>query len=304
MKRILLIPMLVLAFAAPSLSVHAQTAPVADTVEVAAQMPIVAASETPAAFPAPSASAVAEADSVALPAPDHRITVGKVAGIAVPAAMFTYGLISLGNNGIRRLDYDLRDDIAWRDAFWHISADDYLVFGPAAIAAGLKLCGVESAHGWLDMAAIYALGNGVALGVAYGVKFAAGRTRPDGSDGLSFPSAHTTAAFVAAEFLHQEYKDKSVWISVTGYSVATFVGAARIMKNRHWLSDVVAGAGLGILSTKAVYWGYPYLRKALFPRLGSYGFSGENTSEKQTSFTLQPTYYYTGQMGLSLCYIF
>ncbi|MDR1595298.1 MAG: phosphatase PAP2 family protein, partial [Prevotellaceae bacterium] len=87
------------------------------------------------------------------------------------------------------------------------------------------------------------------------------RERPDGSDRFSFPSGHTATAFVAAEFLHQEYGDKSVWISIGGYGMASLIGVARVYNNKHWVSDIVAGAGIGILSTKIVYWTYPCLQK-------------------------------------------
>jgi membrane-associated phospholipid phosphatase len=103
----------------------------------------------------------------------------------------------------------------------------------------------------------------LAGGITYGTKITIGRERPDKSNTKSFPSGHTETAFVAAEFLYQEYKDKSIWIGIGGYSVATFVGIARVYNNRHWVSDVVAGAGIGILSTKAVYWVYPHLQKTL-----------------------------------------
>jgi membrane-associated phospholipid phosphatase len=96
------------------------------------------------------------------------------------------------------------------------------------------------------------------------VKSITNRERPDGSNHLSFPSGHTATAFVAAEFLHQEYGCKSVWIDIAGYGTAAFVGVARVYKNRHWLSDVVAGAGVGILTTKGVYWVYPRLKMKWF----------------------------------------
>jgi membrane-associated phospholipid phosphatase len=66
---------------------------------------------------------------------------------------------------------------------------------------------------------------------------------------------------MAAEFLHQEYGDKSLWISAAGYGMATLVGVSRVYRNRHWVSDVVAGAGVGILSTKIIYWLYPSIKK-------------------------------------------
>ena len=180
--------------------------------------------------------------------------------IALPGAMITYGLISLGNNGIRKIDYNVHNSLEENNRFWHISADNYLLFAPAAAAYTMKFCKFESTHNLLDMTVLYGLSNMLAGGIMYGTKIAIGRERPDKFDNQSFPSGHTTIAFVAAEFLHQEYKNKSVWISIGGYSAATFVGIARVYNNKHWVSDVVAGAGIGILSTKAVYWAYPYLR--------------------------------------------
>ena len=85
--------------------------------------------------------------------------------------------------------------------------------------------------------------------------------RPDGSDEFSFPSGHTSFSFVMAEVLHQEFKEKNVWISVAGYTVATAVGAMRILNNKHWLSDVVAGAAFGIFSAKLTYLLYPKVQK-------------------------------------------
>src|SRR3569623_160098 len=90
------------------------------------------------------------------------------------------------------------------------------------------------------------------------------RLRPDNSDYLSFPSGHTSNAFVGAEFMAQELGDKSVVYSVIGYGLGTTTGVLRIYHQDHWLSDVIAGAGFGILSTKAAYLLYPYIRNRLF----------------------------------------
>jgi membrane-associated phospholipid phosphatase len=67
------------------------------------------------------------------------------------------------------------------------------------------------------------------------------------------PSGHTSTAFSSAEFLHSELKDSLPVISYSGYVAATAVAAIRIMKNRHWLKDVIVGAAVGIISTKLAY---------------------------------------------------
>ena len=187
----------------------------------------------------------------------------EIIGIAIPAAMISYGLISLGDNGIRKIDMNVQHSLERNNRFWHTSADDYVWFTPAVAAYTMKFCKVESSNNLLDMSILYGLSNILAGGITYSTKFIAGRERPDKSGNWSFPAGHAQFAFIAAEFLHQEYKDKSVWISIGGYSAATFVAVARVCNNEHWVSDVVAGAGIGILSTKIVYWAYPYLRKKI-----------------------------------------
>jgi len=85
--------------------------------------------------------------------------------------------------------------------------------------------------------------------------------RPDGSSTNSFPSGHTATAFMGAEFLYQEYKHKSPIYGVVGYFVATSTGLFRVYNNRHWMTDIATGAGIGILSTKIAYLTNPYTKK-------------------------------------------
>ena len=73
-----------------------------------------------------------------------------------------------------------------------------------------------------------------------------------------------TTAFAAAEFMRQEYKDVSPLYGIAGYGAATITGILRLYNNKHWVSDVVAGAGFGILSTRLAYWIYPVIKRKLF----------------------------------------
>jgi hypothetical protein len=185
----------------------------------------------------------------------------RATSIVVPALMVTYGAISLKNRTLERLDNKIKTNLIEKQYVLHTSLDNYLLFAPAVATFGMKTFGVKSAHKLQDMLVIYAFSNLLEQGIVHTLKTVSARMRPDGSTKNSFPSGHTATAFVAAEFLHQEYGDKSVWISVGGYSVATLVGVGRIFNNRHWFSDVAAGAGIGILSAKIVYWAYPSLQK-------------------------------------------
>ena len=132
--------------------------------------------------------------------------------------------------------------------------DDYLQFSPLALTYGLKLCGVEGRSSWERLALSNGLSAGIMLSTVYVVKYGLGRLRPDGTTHNSFPSGHTAMAFTAATILHKEYGvTVSPWWSVAGYSLATITGISRSLNNRHWLSDIVVGAGVGILSTELGY---------------------------------------------------
>lgn len=98
----------------------------------------------------------------------------------------------------------------------------------------------------------------------FGVKTLTKVIRPDGSTPNSFPSGHTATAFVGAEILRREYWNVSPWIGIAGYAVAAGTGFLRMYNNRHWLTDVVAGAGFGILCAQAAYWLYPVITKTFF----------------------------------------
>lgn len=57
---------------------------------------------------------------------------------------------------------------------------------------------------------------------------------------------------MAATMLYKEYKDLGPWVGIGAYSAATLVATGRMMDNRHWMSDVLAGAGIGIMSTSVL----------------------------------------------------
>ncbi|MDR2086911.1 MAG: phosphatase PAP2 family protein [Dysgonamonadaceae bacterium] len=184
-----------------------------------------------------------------------------IIAIGVPASLITYGLTSIKNPALLSLDRNVANSLYRHRLLIHGNQDDYLQYSPAVAAFGLKFCGVESEHRLQDMAVICLLSATLETGVVHTFKGLTGRRRPNGKGYHSSPSGHTATAFAAAEFLYQEYKDKSIWIGMGGYVMASFIGASRILRDRHWVSDVIAGVGIGILSTKIVYWSYPYLQE-------------------------------------------
>lgn len=131
--------------------------------------------------------------------------------------------------------------------------DDYLQFAPAVAMVAMKALGLESRSSWGRMIASGGMSTGLMLSTVYVVKYGLGRLRPDGSTHNSFPSGHTAMAFTSATLLHKEYGHLSPWVSIAGYTAATVTGISRALNNRHWLSDIVVGAGVGILSTELGY---------------------------------------------------
>ena len=106
----------------------------------------------------------------------------------------------------------------------------------------------------------------------------------------SFPSGHTTVAFAAATVFAMEYKG-SAWIPIFSYSVATLIGLSRITNNKHWVTDVLAGAALGYFTGRQVVNNYHRFAKLKVPQ-----------EKKNTiSFNLQYNY---GRLMPGLVYTF
>ncbi|MBQ9641695.1 MAG: phosphatase PAP2 family protein [Bacteroidaceae bacterium] len=137
---------------------------------------------------------------------------------------------------------------------FHHQLDNYIQYAPFVLTVGLKAAGVENRNQWgrflVSSAMSYAA---MAIMINVG-KYTIKEQRPDGSARNSFPSGHTATAFASATILHKEYGlTRSLWYSVAGYAVATTTGVMRVMNNRHWASDILAGAGIGIFSVDLGY---------------------------------------------------
>lgn len=137
-------------------------------------------------------------------------------------------------------------------------ADDYLQHSPIMIVYGLNLLGVKGKNDFANRTAILIKSEMIVGVLTFSLKRITAVPRPDTKELTSFPSGHTAQAFAAATFMAKEYGHKSIWYSIGAYTVATGVGAMRVMNNRHWMSDVMAGAGIGILSTNLAYLTHQY----------------------------------------------
>lgn len=197
-----------------------------------------------------------------------------------PSVFVAWGILSFHVKGIRQIDFNVYNDMQQDHPGFKTHADNYLQYAPAAIVYGLNLAGVHGKHNFADRTALYVLSEGIFAGSTFTVKNLSKRSRPSEADKYSFPSGHTGNAFASAEFLNQEYGDISPWYGIAGYSIAATTGILRVYNNAHWFSDVVAGAGVGILSTKLAYLVYPCIKRQFS--------SGKQDNESGTM--IMPTY--------------
>ena len=132
--------------------------------------------------------------------------------------------------------------------------DDYTQYLPVMAVIGLNAAGIKGRSTPGRAAVSYLFSAGVLAAVVNTVKYTTRVERPDGSSRNSFPSGHTANAFMNATFLHKEYGQyRHPLYSVGAYTVATVTALGRQLNDRHWISDVLAGAGIGILSTELGY---------------------------------------------------
>ncbi|MDR2125980.1 MAG: phosphatase PAP2 family protein [Prevotellaceae bacterium] len=172
--------------------------------------------------------------------------------LIIPAALISYGIASRISNPVRKLDYKIADEVAKRNKY-RTKTDNYMQYASHAAVFGIDLLGVKAKHKLLDRTFIVtASGVITALGVQT-LKRTTLIERPDGSDSYSFPSGHTATAFAGAHILFKEYKDESLLIGIAGYGMALTTGCMRMLNNKHWLSDVATGAGIGITSVELSY---------------------------------------------------
>ena len=126
-----------------------------------------------------------------------------------------------------------------------IAADEYLRFLPFAMGAALAFAVPDA--GWGRRGELL-LQTGTALvctaALTKGLKLIVDSPRPDASDSNSFPSGHCALAFAGAELVRIQHG--WAWGSAADVC-AIAVAGMRLYNDAHWFSDVLAGAGTGIL---------------------------------------------------------
>ncbi|MDF0708012.1 phosphatase PAP2 family protein [Flagellimonas okinawensis] len=210
----------------------------------------------------------------------------KLQSLIIPASLITYGIVGLESHQLKFLNADIKNELS-EHIDTKFTIDDVSQYSPFLSVYALNALGVEGKHNFKDRTIILGTAYLIMGATVNTIKKTSNVERPDGSSNNSFPSGHTATAFMGAEFLFQEYRDISPWYGVMGYAVATGTGFFRMYNDRHWLTDVAAGAGIGILSTKIAYWVHPYIKNAFF-------------KDRKTADGMVAPFYNGKQMGLGI----
>lgn len=172
-----------------------------------------------------------------------------------PAIFFTLGSVYT--------DYQIARSIGHEGTFYVNTPmsqfSDFVQYSPAALFAGTWLAfQIDGRQDWNDtkrIAFTAAVGTLTETAIVNALKYTVQRKRPNGASTISFPSGHSATAFFLATMLHREYGETvSPWFSVAGYAMAAGTGVMRVASNRHWISDVLAGAGIGVFSGEFAWW--------------------------------------------------
>lgn len=195
----------------------------------------------------------AQADSVRVASEQFRMS-----RLIIPSALVGIGTWGVWNGWLKSVNEEVKDGMAHLRGQCYHHVDDYLQYVPIIANVGLKWLVPHGSHPFRERVATTATAY-IALGVMVNItKPLIGERRPDTGARTSFPSGHTATAFMGAELVRLEYGG---CYGAVAYGWATGIAFLRMYNERHWLNDVIAGAGIGILSAELGHWLLPLERK-------------------------------------------
>ncbi|MEO9021911.1 MAG: phosphatase PAP2 family protein [Ginsengibacter sp.] len=185
---------------------------------------------------------------------DHNYHYLKPTAFIIPGSFLVYGGLKPLIKGISTLDRRIMYNVQQRYPNFHTNAADYIIWIPSASVYAMDALQVKTEHNFKEHLIIDAGSILVTGAFGYGMRIISRNIKVYNEEGTKFPSGHTANVFRGAEILHQELKKDHPVVSYSGYVAAVGVGLLRIYDKDHLLTEVLAGAGLGILSTKLTYW--------------------------------------------------
>lgn len=181
-----------------------------------------------------------------------------VRDLIIPGTLVAVGTVGVWSIPFWDLNNKVQNGMASLRGNHYFKIDDVVQYIPVSAYIAMGAFGVKCKHPFRErfMAGTTAA---IALGIIVNsVKYTVREKRPDANTRNSYPSGHTATVFMGAELIRQEY---GLGLSIAAYTAAVGVGFLRMYNNRHWLNDVIGGAGVGILCARIGYWMLPLYRK-------------------------------------------
>lgn len=182
----------------------------------------------------------------------------KPVQLIAPLSLIAVGTAGYYWKGFHKLNEKVRDGMTHIRGDHYLHFDDYLQYAPVVGYLGLGFWKGGRKLDWRERVATGVTAYLAMTAITNIGKYTFKEKRPDSKARNSFPSGHTATAFTGAELVREEFG----WgIGSVAYVVSTGVAFMRLYNGRHWLNDVIAGAGIGILSARIGYWMLPHYRK-------------------------------------------
>lgn len=214
----------------------------------------------------------------------------KPTQLIAPLSLIAVGTIGYYWGDFHKLNRSVRNGIAHIRNGHYIHIDDWIQYIPTAGYLALGFYKNKRRLDFKERVAVEATAYLSMTALVNIAKYSFREKRPDSSARNSFPSGHTATAFTGAELIRSEFG----WgIGSAAYVISTGVAFLRLYNDRHWLNDVIAGAGIGILSARIGYWMLPLYRK----------WFHWDKKENQACLVTVPSYS-QGNLALNLLYLF
>lgn len=183
----------------------------------------------------------------------------KPTQLILPGALIAVGTIGVYFHPFRHVVYTVSNGMNdLRGGENYVRIDDYLQYLPAVSYLALGCFRNTGKHSFRERVAVELTAYLAMTAIVKTSKHFINEKRPRSSARNSFPSGHTSNAFTGAELIRIEYGSA---YGIAAYAVASGIVFMRLYNNRHWVNDVIAGAGVGILSARIGYWMLPLYRK-------------------------------------------
>ena len=178
--------------------------------------------------------------------------------LILPGALIVAGTFGVYNRTFKKLDMNIKNRMDHLRGNHFIHVDDYIQYLPALTYLTLGSIGINSKHGFKERIVVEATAYTTMTALTNIGKYSFKEKRPDSNARNSFPSGHTATVFTGAELMREEY---GFDMGIGAYTIAVCVAFLRLYNGRHWLNDVIAGAGVGILSARIGYWMLPLYQR-------------------------------------------